>query len=477
AKRAAREVEDLSTWYMASKGKLGIEEIARYKLDSLSKLVKPDDHEFNVAAIQLLTWFTYDERMKLVDKTPVEYFKWDANVADKVELAYQQRNTPGFVEALKVMFTKFARNGEYPSNTAHIADLVHLTICKDVLSSNTSRADLLKIQEMVKGAQQLNMPHLSSLFDGIAPFIVATLSNSPKEIESITNDRFKGVFDNYGRYRLLIYDRMTSLNVADSIRTAYLDYSIEMFRTDIAELSKPFVGDPQDESFYQNHMVPQRLVLRKQLADAYYRKSIAEPKNNVKYLQLASDYLPTQDEQIEDKYIISREFPFLPERNYTELYLNVAGTKNISADEMLKRYVDMVIVEPDRYAILKEKYLKAYPKGDFKIFFSKALKEKLPATPKFTLKERSGTEISSSDNKGKFLFIDFWGTWCGACVAEIDKIEDLYVNNPVPDKLNVTTIACYDKKNLVDDFMSTKKFTYQVLMSDDKVENNFKVRS
>ena len=84
---------------------------------------------------------------------------------------------------------------------------------------------------------------------------------------------------------------------------------------------------------------------------------------------------------------------------------------------------------------------------------------------------------SSASNKGKFLFIDFWGTWCGACVAEIDKIEDLHVNNPVPDKLNVTTIACYDKKSLVDEFMEKKKFSYQVLMSDDKVEKDFKVQS
>lgn len=476
-KQAIRAVENLSTWYLESKGKLGIDDIARHKLDSLSKLVKPDDHEFNNAAIQLLTWFEYDERMKLLDKIPVEYLRWDANVADKVKIEYQKRNTTGFVNALKVMFTKFARDGNYPSNTAHVANLIHFDICKDVFSTGTNRADLLKIQEMVKAVQKLNIPNLSSLFDGIEPYIVATLSGSPKEIEGLANDRFKGVFDNYGRYRLLIYDRMTSLKVPDSILTAYLDYSIEMFRNDITEFSKPFEGDPQDQFFYKSHVAPKRLVLRKQLADAYYRKSILEPKNSVKYLQLASDYLPTQDEQIEDKYIISHEYPYLPERNYTELYLNVAGETGISAADMLKKYVDMVIVEPDRYAILKEKYFKAYPNGDFKSFFRQALKEKLPASPKFNLKERNGTEISSADNKGKFLFIDFWGTWCGACVAEIDKIEDLYVNNPIPDKLNVTTIACYDKKNLVDEFMEKKKFTYQVLMSDDKIEKDFGVKS
>jgi len=41
--------------------------------------------------------------------------------------------------------------------------------------------------------------------------------------------------------------------------------------------------------------------------------------------------------------------------------------------------------------------------------------------------------------------------------------------------LNVTTIACYDKKNLVEDFMTKKNYNYQVLMSDGKVEKDFKV--
>jgi hypothetical protein len=47
----------------------------------------------------------------------------------------------------------------------------------------------------------------------------------------------------------------------------------------------------------------------------------------------------------------------------------------------------------------------------------------------------------------------------------------------VPEKLMVTTIACYDKKVLVDEFMEKKNFKYQVLMSDDKIEKKFKVAS
>ncbi|MGY3053189.1 hypothetical protein ACVWYG_001387 [Pedobacter sp. UYEF25] len=40
----------------------------------------------------------------------------------------------------------------------------------------------------------------------------------------------------------------------------------------------------------------------------------------------------------------------------------------------------------------------------------------------------------------------------------------------------VTTVACHDKKKNVDDFMAKTKYTYQVLMSDGKVEKDFKIR-
>ena len=476
-KKAIRDVIDLSDWYGESKGKLGLEELARTKLDSLSKLTGSQNHEFNAAALRVLAWFDYDAKMKLLEKIPVSYLLTDADVADKARKAYELRNTTGFVEALNLMFTKFARTGDYPSNVEHVAHLANFTIAEDVHNPKTSKEDLLKIQEMVNSALALNLPKLTDIFDGISAYLSATLAKTSKEIETLRDKRFSSLFDKYGRYRLLIYDRMLTLHVPDSITTAYLDHSVEMFRNGIVDANKPFEGESFEKYYYESRVVPLKFLLRMQLADAYYRKSIIEPKNAVRYLQLASDYLPNQEELIGNKYLISDEYPFLPERNYTELYLNAAGATGISPEEMLKKYVDMVIVEPDRYTVLKEKYTKAFPQGDFKVFFKQALKEKLPASPKFNLKERSGFEVNNATGKGKYVFIDFWGTWCGACVAEIDKIEDLHLNNPEPDKLMVTTIACYDKKILVDEFMEKKKFKYQVLMSDDKVEKNFKIAS
>lgn len=38
----------------------------------------------------------------------------------------------------------------------------------------------------------------------------------------------------------------------------------------------------------------------------------------------------------------------------------------------------------------------------------------------------SNTPIRSSDYKGKFLFLDFWGSWCGPCRQELPHLKEAY---------------------------------------------------
>jgi thiol-disulfide isomerase/thioredoxin len=55
-----------------------------------------------------------------------------------------------------------------------------------------------------------------------------------------------------------------------------------------------------------------------------------------------------------------------------------------------------------------------------------------PVAPDFTLENAEGIKVSLSKYKGKVVYIDFWATWCGPCMAEMPhskKLRDKFVGN------------------------------------------------
>ncbi len=95
----------------------------------------------------------------------------------------------------------------------------------------------------------------------------------------------------------------------------------------------------------------------------------------------------------------------------------------------------------------------------------------------FTLKDLDGRQVSLSDYKGKVVFLDFWATWCPPCRASIPQIEKMYQEFYEDEDFVVLGINMQEDKDTIEKFIKNNEINYPVLLSDNKVISNYKIRS
>lgn len=62
--------------------------------------------------------------------------------------------------------------------------------------------------------------------------------------------------------------------------------------------------------------------------------------------------------------------------------------------------------------------------------------------PDFTLKDLQGNDLSLSSLRGKYVVLDFWGSWCGWCIKGIPDMKKYY--EKYRDKMEILGIDCRD---------------------------------
>ena len=81
----------------------------------------------------------------------------------------------------------------------------------------------------------------------------------------------------------------------------------------------------------------------------------------------------------------------------------------------------------------------------------------------FSLKSRTGGEVSLSSLKGKVVLINFWATWCGPCRKEMPLLEQIH-KKYAPLGFTMLGVNVEEDTRLMDTFLKDVPVTFPVLL-------------
>lgn len=89
--------------------------------------------------------------------------------------------------------------------------------------------------------------------------------------------------------------------------------------------------------------------------------------------------------------------------------------------------------------------------------------------PAFTLPSLNVEPVSLSDYRGKWVFLNFWATWCPPCVAEMPELQKLYEGgfDSDPTKVAVVAVNKGEDQATAQAFMTKNRLSMTVALDTD----------
>ncbi|WP_270087898.1 TlpA family protein disulfide reductase [Sphingobacterium sp. SYP-B4668] len=266
---------------------------------------------------------------------------------------------------------------------------------------------------------------------------------------------------NAGRYALLVQQLLSKKGASDVQKIQY-----------IIDKIRPLYEDETDKK---------RFLQKAHLAYAHYLAYESTPVDQeeqaLSYLEKAAYYSPKSGTEKAYGSFYDRVF-LKSKENYSEDYFKLLSKRGKN-DVALQSYIQEFLNNPGSgFHSLSTFYRENYDSANFGNFFKNDIIPQLPDAPSFLLKDIADKDFSSKQLEGKWTVVDFWGTWCGPCVAEMPKLNQYYLGLKQDKMSNIAfmSIACRDTKEKVHRFLSDHNYEIPVLISDNQVEITYKVR-
>jgi peroxiredoxin len=90
----------------------------------------------------------------------------------------------------------------------------------------------------------------------------------------------------------------------------------------------------------------------------------------------------------------------------------------------------------------------------------------------FALKDLNGNEVHLEDYRGKIIFLNFWTTWCPACLVEMPSMEKLY-RKFKNDDFVILAVDMQEDLETVKKFKAKFKLSFPILLDEEGVVSSY----
>lgn len=87
----------------------------------------------------------------------------------------------------------------------------------------------------------------------------------------------------------------------------------------------------------------------------------------------------------------------------------------------------------------------------------------------FVLKDMAGKTHTLAQYKGKWVFVNYWATWCPPCLEEVPDLVALYDSRKNKDVEVIGVVFDYESVKEVSSYVDDMLMSYPIVLGDDAV--------
>lgn len=271
------------------------------------------------------------------------------------------------------------------------------------------------------------------------------------------------------RYELLTVDRLRKAGM-DATADALLNKTVTDLNANLNDTTfwsrNP---DLKNKKYANKYLLAHAYFLQ------YQRALPRDKKAALNYLALAAGNAPKSNaekvfESRADKALLQSEDSY-GSRFAQEL--EALG----KPEEAMKVLSRQLLVQPEMLDNAKAYFETHFSGKSFPQYFREVLLNEWEPAPDFSVTGMNNQTIRLSDYKGKWLLLDFWGTWCSPCREELphlDKLAAEMKGGQHPGNA-LLAISCGESLETARNFVRAKQYGFAAAHSDGDVEKLYKI--